>query len=372
MSKIVLMSTRYDIGGASLLTTGIAARLRDRGHDAEAWCLYFHSERHAPPDPWVRILLPHEPHGFRDLLKMTNELRAAMWSFRPDAFFGAQPLANVLGSLAAAMAWCPRRYGGQHNPADSQRRTLRTLEKIVGTFVYTGNIVVSEAVRTTYDDYPASYRNKITLVRNGIPPRGAKKPKFDARKQLGLPPDCYLVGTVGQHDTDQKNHDFLVDLLPLMPDVHLAIVGDGQRHGHLMERIAALGVADRAHLLGSIPKKSIEGFLDSLDVFLLPSRFEGFSLALLEAMQSELPTIGNDITMIREALCAANQHYGFLISTDSPEKWSETILALKNDPQSRGMWSKRAAEGARRFSFENMIDAYEQAADQMGSEILCD
>jgi glycosyltransferase involved in cell wall biosynthesis len=361
MPKIVILSTRYDLGGASLLATQVAARLRERGHEAEAWCLYFHSERHAPPDEWVRILHPREPHGVRDLIKITNALRAAMRKFGPDTFFGVQPLANVLGALTAAMTSCPRRFGGQHNPADSQRRTLRTLEKVVGTLVYTGNIAVSEAVRATYFDYPARYRRKLKVIRNGIPGRGEKRPQVEARDHFGLPPGCFLVGTIGQHDTDQKHHDFLIDLLPLVPDVHVAIAGDGRRHGHLQERIAAYGVADRAHLLGAIPQRSVESFLDSLDVFVLPSRFEGFSLALLEAMQSGLPIIGNDIATIREALCAPDQQYGFLVPTDRPEKWREAIIALKDDPPSRVLWSKRAAEGAQLFSLEKMIGAYEQA-----------
>lgn len=361
MSKVVLLSTRYDLGGASLLATGIAGQLRDRGHDAEAWCLYFHSERYAPPDSWVRVLLPHEPRGLGDLIKMANKLRASMRQFCPDAFFGVQPLANILGALTAAMAWCPRRYGGQHNPADSQRKTIRVLEKLVGSLVYTGNIAVSEAVRATYLGYPSIYRNKMKVIHNGIPARGAKQPKAKVRSQFGLPLDCFLVGTIGQHDTDQKHHDFLIDLLPLLPSVHLVIAGDGRRHNHLREKVEANGVADRAHLLGTIPRTSIEDFLDTLDVFMLPSRFEGFSLALLEAMQSELPIVGNDITMIREALCSADQRYGFLIPTSRPEEWREAILALKNSPQNHALWSKRAAEGARRFSLESMMNAYEQA-----------
>ncbi|MGD0105646.1 MAG: glycosyltransferase family 4 protein [Rhodopila sp.] len=362
MSKVILLSTRYDLGGASLLATEIAAQLRNRGHDAEAWCLYLHSERHAPPDPWVRIILHHEPRGVRDLMTMLTGLLSAMREFRPDAFFGVQPLANILGAVAAAAVGCSRRYGGQHNPANSQRYILRALERFVGTFIYTGNIAVSESVRQTYLGYPALYRNKMTLIHNGIPERGRKYSKSEAREHFGLPCDYFLIGTVGQHDTDQKHHDFLIDLLPRIPDVHLAIAGDGRLRGQLEERIAVLNIADRVHLLGSVPRKSIEAFLDTLDVFLLPSRFEGFSLSLLEAMQSELPIIGNDIDMIREALCDANEHYGLLIPTGRPDEWSQNILELKNDPRSCVMWSKRAAEGLKRFSLEKMINAYEQAA----------
>lgn len=361
MSKVVLLSTRYDIGGASLLATGLAASLRDRGHEAEHWCLYFHSDRHVPPENWVRILSPQPPRGLRDLATMTGSLRQLMRRFEPDAFFGVQPLANVLGAVTAAIAACPRRYGGQHNPAESQRPAIRLMEKLVGCFVYTGNIAVSAAVRDTYDAYPRPYRNKLRVIYNGIPPRGAKASRTQGRRRFDLPEDCFLIGTTGQHDTDQKDHGFLIELMPLLPSVHLAIAGDGKMHQRLLERAAQLGITDRTHLLGSIPKQSVDEFLDALDVFVLPSRFEGFSLALLEAMQSGLPIVGNDITMIREALSAPGQQYGFLVPTALPEKWGQTILALKDDPEARQYWGQRAVEGGRRFSVDAMVGQYEAA-----------
>lgn len=355
-----MLSTRYDLTGAPLLATEIVSRLRQRGHTAEAWFLFYNTSRHAAPEPGTRILLPHAPQGAFDFIKMADHLQRAMWEFRPDIFFGVHPLANTLGTVAAYMANCRCRYGGQHNPASSQRRILRVLDKVIGTYLYTGNIAVSRAVKDTYRSYPRRYQEKLFVIYNGIPDPGPTHSKEFARQGFNLPQDCFLVGTVGQQDTEQKNHEFLIELMAYCPDVHLAIAGDGKRRPYLASNVAALQLESRVHFVGSIAVNTVARFLNALDLFLFPSRFEGFGLALVEAMQSGLPVVVNDLPVFRELLRGVDDdYYGLLISTDEPDKWRTAIASLKNDSRLYAHWARQSLRGAARFSLEQMIDAYE-------------
>jgi glycosyltransferase involved in cell wall biosynthesis len=359
MARIVLLSTRYDLGGAPLLASQIARGLAERGHHAESWSLYFHTDRRIHEER-TRILFHRPPRTSIDLLKITANLQMSLRKFRPDAFFAVQPLACTLGAPAALLAGCSRRYGGQHNPSMSQRPILRCLERLVGSYVYTGNIAISDSVRQTYSHYPSRYRRKIAVIYNGVPPRGPERDKSAARVEFSLPVSCFLIGTVGVLN-EQKNHEFLVDLMLRLPRVHLAIVGDGALRDELSSKSETLGVSERVHMIGAIPSYRVETFYDALDVFVFPSRYEGFGLALVEAMRSRVPVVTSDLPIFHEILGGSDGTFGHVIPTDNIEAWLATIIELRDDPSFHKKWSLLSLTGAQqRFPFERMIDEYER------------
>jgi teichuronic acid biosynthesis glycosyltransferase TuaC len=94
---------------------------------------------------------------------------------------------------------------------------------------------------------------------------------------------------------DVKGVDVLVEALGLLvaggADVELTIAGDGPLRGQLSARAAALGVADRLKLLGGVPWESLPALMRSADVYVQPSRREGFGVALVEALATGLPAV---------------------------------------------------------------------------------
>ena len=100
----------------------------------------------------------------------------------------------------------------------------------------------------------------------------------------------------------QKGHDTLVRALPrlaeLVPDVSVAVAGDGPDEGKLRTLVDDAGLGGRVRMLGSV--RPIDDFLAAVDVLAMPSRFEGIPLLALEAAAADRPTVVSSIDGLRQ------------------------------------------------------------------------
>ena len=144
------------------------------------------------------------------------------------------------------------------------------------------------------------------------------------RAELGLG-DRLTVCHVGRISR-QKNPIFLLDIFAAVrkkhPDAVLLSVGEGEMSGEFDAAIAGKGLSGSVLRLGR--RDDVPGLLQAADVFLLPSLYEGLSIALLEAQAAGLPAVASDAvspqTVITDLveLCPL---------TDSPEAWADRVLA---------------------------------------------
>ncbi|MGA8224882.1 MAG: glycosyltransferase [Candidatus Acidiferrales bacterium] len=136
-------------------------------------------------------------------------------------------------------------------------------------------------------------------------------------------------------------------------NLEVAMVGAG-RHAQEIQALAnQLGMKDRAQLLGQLPSgKSIFDFLDSVDLFVMPSRAEGLPRALLEAMARACPCIGSAIGGIPELLAPED-----LVPAGDTEALAKKITEVAGNPQWMKEMARRNLEKARSFSPENLKDA---------------
>ena len=144
---------------------------------------------------------------------------------------------------------------------------------------------------------PQIPKDRIRIIKNAIE---AEKYRFDeekraqVRKELNLE-DALVLGTVGRLSFS-KNHEFLIELLKEIrkshPKVKLLIIGEGDLRGALETQIQENGLEDAVLLLGW--KSNVEDYLQAMDIFLLPSRFEGLGIAAVEAAASGLPAVVSD------------------------------------------------------------------------------
>ncbi|GIO19642.1 putative glycosyltransferase EpsF [Oceanobacillus oncorhynchi subsp. incaldanensis] len=114
----------------------------------------------------------------------------------------------------------------------------------------------------------------------------------ERRKKLSLDEESIIVGTVGRL-TEQKNPFFILQVMKYISNYNKNIkflwIGTGELHKSINEKINELKLQDNIILLGSTPK--VEDYLQAMDIFLLPSLWEGLGIVVIEAQASGLPCI---------------------------------------------------------------------------------
>jgi glycosyltransferase involved in cell wall biosynthesis len=143
---------------------------------------------------------------------------------------------------------------------------------------------------------------KITVIPNGVDfdrLAAAADDDWDVHEESGADRSSVLVGTAGLL-TEQKNHETLVRAVAEARDrasepIELVVAGDGPRRERIESLARSLGVADAVHLLGYRDRSEVYAMLSKIDVYAMPSRWEGFSAAAVEAMGSGLPCVFSEI-----------------------------------------------------------------------------
>ena len=171
-------------------------------------------------------------------------------------------------------------------------------------------------------------------------------------------PDGFLIGTVGRLIPEKNQASIIHAVSSLVdegPDVHAVIVGGGPLRADLEALAREEGVEDNVHFLGFIPREEVFKVLRSLDVFVFPSLYEGFGVAVAEAMATGTPVVANDIEVLREVVGDAGH---FVDATDSSELTS-AIKTLYGDDDTRlnaGREAKQRIE--RTFTLEKTAESY--------------
>lgn len=179
---------------------------------------------------------------------------------------------------------------------------------------------------TRHDTKPPR-RHRVVV--NGIPLPVAATPenRKAARRELGLPGDLPIIGTVGRL-TGQKNHRTLVEAAAHVPRCHFALIGGGARREDLQDLCSRLALQDRFHFLGE--RQDAGRLLMAFDIFALPSLYEGLPLALLEAMGAGLPVVASDLPETREVV--RPERDGILVAPSDPDALSRALNTLLEDP----------------------------------------
>jgi glycosyltransferase involved in cell wall biosynthesis len=139
----------------------------------------------------------------------------------------------------------------------------------------------------------------------------------------------YKIGTIGRL-VPQKDYPTLLNafssVLKSVPNTDLYVVGEGYLKKDLIELSKSLGVDGKVHWLGKT--EYIKEFLSKIDLFILPSNYEGFGLVLLEAMVARKPIIGANNSAIPEVL---GKTYEGLFSTGDVNALAQQIKAAISD-----------------------------------------
>ncbi len=136
----------------------------------------------------------------------------------------------------------------------------------------------------------------------------------------------------------------------------LLFVGDGPERQHAENYSRDLGICDDVQFVGK--QEQMEDILAIADLFLLPSEYESFGLAALEAMAAGVPVISTDAGGLKEI----NFHgeTGFTAAVGDVETMSRCAIEILKDPETLKKFKKQAFENARKFDISNIVPHYEK------------
>jgi glycosyltransferase involved in cell wall biosynthesis len=185
----------------------------------------------------------------------------------------------------------------------------------------------------------------------------------EIKDKLIVKPGVLRVGSIGRL-VRQKDYPTLLSAMRQVIDsgidAELFIVGEGMEKNNLTELTLELGIHERVHWLGRTP--FVNEFLSQLDLFVLPSIYEGFGLVLLEAMQANKPILATNNSSIPEVL---SKDYVGLFETSNVEKLSGLIKkVLLEDTFAKQLvsnYSKRLDIFKPEVMAEKLLHVYEKS-----------
>ncbi len=192
------------------------------------------------------------------------------------------------GRVAGRLAGIPHRVPTYHGPREWVNPAFAAMDTAVNALgFYTEMIARANSVATTFK------RKGLAVVVNGqsVPQAFSRA---EARGALGLPAEGLVLGQLGRLSY-QKNQSFSLDLLQQLPEASLVLVGIGPDEREIGSQIEARGLRGRVHIVPSIPHQRIGLLFSAVDLVLFPSRYEGLSLAAIEAIHAGVPPLCSDI-----------------------------------------------------------------------------
>ena len=266
----------------------------------------------------------------------------------------ANQLAVVISKLSSVPAFLT-----VHSPmAFVDRRSNWDLrlycQKAVNQFAYRAAdrvMVVSQEVKEEVQKRFGIKDTKLVFLKNGIVWDDDTSESVDLQEEFPPSANELKLIAVGRL-VPLKNFDMLIravkeDVDQGLDDLLLLIAGEGEERMRLEELIRDLGIESYVKLLGL--RHDVMGLMQTCDLFVMPSRYEGLSLAMIEAMACGLPIIASDVRGLNDYI--TNEQNGLLFPVGDYKALAERILQLANNRKLRSKLSQGARE-----SFEKEYD----------------
>ena len=318
----------------------------------------------------VEFISLHKPPGHG--IKLYPRFYRLCRQLRP-AIVHTRNLAALEIAVPAALAGVPARVHGEHgwdtsDPGGTQRK-YQLLRRAYSPFV-NRYVALSGQIESYLTERVGITASRVERICNGVDTLRFRP--ASARQALaGSPfddPDTVIVGTVGRLQTvkDQLN---LVRAMAIAraqgeagAQLRLLIAGDGPQRAEVEAEIAAAGIGDITWLAGE--RSDVPEVMRALDIFVLPSRAEGISNTILEAMASGLPVAATDVGGNAELVAAGET--GALVPAQDPQAMAQALLRYTADAalrQSHGAAGRERVE--RNFSIDNMVARYTRLYEQL-------
>jgi glycosyltransferase involved in cell wall biosynthesis len=238
-----------------------------------------------------------------------------------------------------------------------ERFTTKAKDRLFDRFV-----VGSEDNRRSYVTLLGRDPRSLRVIHTGIELDGfhPDEGRADARAEIGVGPDELLVGVVSRigDDWERKGIGILLEALPVLarkrPEARFVIVGDGSTRARHEAAVRSLGLSEKVSFVGW--RTDARRLLAAMDVFVMPSTFEGGPTTVIEAMAMARPIVATAVGMVPEIL--EDGVNGLVIAPWSADALTSAVARLLGDPSFRSRLGAAARVSAAGHGIEAMLDRY--------------
>mgnify|MGYP002762659898 CR=1 FL=1 len=303
------------------------------------------------PPTWKGFLRPHYTYS---LISSLVALYRILRTFKPDVvnYHYCAPSAACFALLRVLFGY--RFVVSFHGSDALTTQGLRA--RLVPYILEQADVVtaVSQALsETVQETFPGGYTP--VLVPNGIDYEFWSAPGAGPVHQPQAAPLLVSVGAL-KH---VKGHDMLIDAFSVIsrqyPDSHLVLIGDGPLRTSYEEKIAKMNLADRITVTGWLQPEEVRAWLRESDLFVFPSRSEGFGIALVEAMAVGVPVIASNAGGIPEVVGDLDDA---LVNPVNSTELLKAITALLENRKAQESLRVQVQKRASNYCFSKTVNTY--------------
>ncbi|MCW8804538.1 MAG: glycosyltransferase family 4 protein [Ignavibacteriaceae bacterium] len=326
-TKILYVITSLGLGGAENLLLSYLKKL-----DHNKYKFYVCSLRKKPDDLLIEISRYAEvtnlqisnrfnPNVIFYLLKLLRQVK-------PDIIHTHLFQARFYTTIAHLFYKHSILITHKHNNVNPRKHNVFIILEMLSIFFNKKVIAISQSVKNSLIKYEFVSEKKIYVLPNGIEYQKFLKSANSSSLSNNKP---IIIGTVCRLER-QKGISYLLlamkIILAKFPHVQLEIVGDGSLLGELKHFSRKLGISNSVNFFGKFA--DVIPFYKKMNVFVLPSLYEGFGIVLLEAMAAGVPIVATNVDGIKEVVMDGVS--GILVPPKNPEAIASAVTKIIESP----------------------------------------
>ena len=344
--RVMRIIARLNVGGPAIHVTLLTARLCPP--DFTSTLVAGHIGPHEGDMAYLAEQNGIEPVYVAELGRSLSPLRdvvtlVKLWRLmrreRPDVVHTHTAKAGFVGRIAAWLAGVPVRvhtfhghvFHGYFSP--TKTRLFLWLERFnarISARLITLTTGLRDELAGTYRIAPPDHFAVVPLGLDLEPFAQTQRGLGAFRAQFDIPPDAPLIGIVGRL-VPIKNHGLFLEaarqLREQRPDIHFAIIGDGEERAAIEQQVDALGLRDAVTFTGWL--NDLKPAYSDLDALVISSRNEGTPVSLIEALAAGVPVVSTAVGGVPDLL--EDGALGRLVPTDDADALAAAINAALGD-----------------------------------------
>ena len=362
-TRVLYLSHAFMVGGAEEMVLNLVRHLPPRFEPAVA-CIHeagpIGEEIRRTGVPFsVLGLTPGLSRPF-DVLKLRN----ALHSLAPTIVHTFLLTGSLYGRFAAMMTGVPIVIGTEVNIYEKKQPLHARVERWLmnGTDAV---VASAESVKEHYVAQVGADPAKVEVIYNAVDwaQLETSLTRAEFRASIGVPADVPVAGIIARL-TEQKAHRVLFEAMaqPELASLHLIVVGDGELRDDLRSRAASHGIAGRVHFLGA--RRDLGNILSAIDIFAMPSYWEGLPLSMVLAMGAGLPVVASRVAGIPEVVIDGVS--GLLVDPGNSAQLARALATLTQDQALRDRLGAAAAAFVKpRFGIDGYVASISGLYDRL-------